>query len=135
MTGYCTEFYSDGIEIGNIVNPGGNCIDCGFGLERLAMIKTGRKANEVETLQNAIWMLINSDYFPTNKNQGYVLRKLLRRLYRLGGSIQHIFFENEVKRQQRLDNIWQNLREKHTDKDAAWWMDTHGIDINDYKQK
>ncbi len=29
--GYCTEFYKDGIEIGNIVNPLGTCIDVGFG--------------------------------------------------------------------------------------------------------
>ena len=35
VSGYCTEFHKDGVEIGNIVNPLGTCIDVGFGLERL----------------------------------------------------------------------------------------------------
>ena len=38
---FCTEFYKNGIEIGNIVNPLGTCIDVGFGLERLDMIVHG----------------------------------------------------------------------------------------------
>lgn len=37
ISGYCTEFYKDGVEIGNIVNPLGTCIDVGFGAERLDM--------------------------------------------------------------------------------------------------
>ena len=37
--GYCTEFYYNDIEIGNIVNPLGTCIDVGFGLERLLNLK------------------------------------------------------------------------------------------------
>jgi alanyl-tRNA synthetase len=53
--GYCTEFYIDGIEIGNIVNPLGNCIDVGFGLERLQYFVNGKviKTKE-ETLKETI---------------------------------------------------------------------------------
>ena len=39
--GYCTEFFKDDVEIGNIVNPLGTCIDAGFGLQRLNMFVNG----------------------------------------------------------------------------------------------
>ena len=39
--GYCTEFFKDDVEIGNIVNPLGTCIDAGFGLQRLDMFVNG----------------------------------------------------------------------------------------------
>ena len=39
--GYCTEFFKDDVEIGNIVNPLGTCIDVGFGLQRLNMFVNG----------------------------------------------------------------------------------------------
>lgn len=32
LSGYCTEFYYKGVEIGNIVNICDDCIDVGFGL-------------------------------------------------------------------------------------------------------
>lgn len=35
---YCTEIFYKNIEIGNIVNPRGNCIDVGLGMERLLML-------------------------------------------------------------------------------------------------
>ena len=38
--GYCTEFFKNDVEIGNIVNPLGTCIDVGFGLQRLNMFVT-----------------------------------------------------------------------------------------------
>jgi len=38
LGGYCTEFYHNDIEIGNIVNTCGDCIDVGFGYERLNLI-------------------------------------------------------------------------------------------------
>jgi len=41
ISGYSTEFYKNGVELGNIVNPLETCIDVGFGLERLDMVVSG----------------------------------------------------------------------------------------------
>lgn len=73
ISGYCTEFYKDKIEIGNIVNPLGTCIDVGFGLERLEMILTGKPKSKEETLKETIDKLIISGFKPGFNKQGYVL--------------------------------------------------------------
>jgi len=130
ISGYCTEFYKDGIEIGNIVNPLGNCIDVGFGAERLDMIVNGTPpGTAVATLKTAIMTIIDSGYRPGSKEQGYVLRKLLRRVHAAGGVLDHPFFHEEVERQSRLVEKYERLRHKHPDKSPEWWFDTHGIDV------
>ena len=60
-----------------------------------------------------------------------MLRKLLRQLYRLGGSMTHPFFQAEVVRQENLRDRYQKLLPRHGDKSPAWWFDTHGIDVRD----
>lgn len=74
-------------------------------------------------------------YRPGNKEQGYVLRKLLRRLAMMGGSLDHPFFTEELVRQQRLHERYAQLKPKHPDKPAQWWFDTHGIDIADMERR
>ena len=129
ISGYCTEFYKDGIEIGNIVNPLGTCIDAGFGAERLDMLSNGTlPENALETLSSTVLKIIESGYRPGNKEQGYVLRKLLRRVHSLGGTLDHSFFQEEVERQNRLVRKYERLRHRHLDKSLEWWFDTHGID-------
>lgn len=136
MRSYCTEFYKQGVEIGNIVNPLGSCIDAGFGLERLDMLINGTPpATPQAILQDAIATIIASGYRPGNKEQGYVLRKLLRRLAMMGGSLDHPFFTEELVRQQRLHERYAQLKPKHPDKPAQWWFDTHGIDIADMERR
>ena len=130
ISGYCTEFYKDGIEIGNIVNPLGTCIDVGFGAERLDMIVNGTPPGTVvDRLKSAIMTIIDSGYRPGGKEQGYVLRKLLRRLHAVGGMLDHAFFREEVERQSRLVEKYERLRHKHPDKSPEWWFDTHGVDV------
>jgi len=129
ISGYCTEFYKDGIEIGNIVNPLGTCIDAGFGAERLDMLANGTSPeNALETLCSTVLKIIESGYRPGSKEQGYVLRKLLRRVHSLGGSLDHPFFQEEVERQNRLVRKYERLRHSYPDKSIEWWFDTHGID-------
>lgn len=132
--GYCTEFYSGGVEIGNIVNPLGNCIDVGFGLERLDTIVNGTPPpNKVEALKEAIRVILFSGYTPGPKQQGYVLRKLVRELYRMGiNDWDHPVFVAEVARQVKLQDLYDRFKETHLDKPAEWWYDTHGIVIDDY---
>ncbi len=135
ISGYCTEFHKDGIEIGNIVNPLGTCIDVGFGLERLDMIINGTPPNDaLATLRDAATCVIKSGYRPGNKEQGYVLRKLLRRIHWLGGTLDHPFFDDEVERQKRLRGKYLRLRNRHSDKSPEWWFDTHGIDVADMRE-
>ncbi len=132
--GYCTEFYINGVEIGNIVNPLETCIDVGFGLERLENIfrNISPKSN-IELLQESIIKIIDCGYFPSGKHQGYILRKLLRKLHKLGGSIEHKFFHDEVIRQSKMLEKYNRLYNKNLDKSKEWWYDTHGIDVEEIK--
>lgn len=135
ISGYCTEFYKNGIEIGNIVNPLGTCIDVGFGAERLDMIVNGTPPDDaLATLRETVMKVVESGYQPGNKEQGYVLRKLLRRIHMMGGTLDHPYFEQEVERQQRLRSKYLRLRNKHPAMSPEWWFDTHGIDVSDMRE-
>jgi alanyl-tRNA synthetase len=128
VSGYCTEFYKDGIEIGNIVNPLGDCIDCGFGLGRLITVMGGdQSTGRMSVLKDGVQKLIESGYQPGNRGQGYVLRKLLRLIVEEGGVVDHPFFTGEVERQKRLQVLYERLKPKNLDKTPEWWFDTHGI--------
>lgn len=134
VNGYCTEFYKDGIEIGNIVNPLGTCLDVGFGLERLDLVVNHIKPeNPEQILKEAILKIIDSGYRPSNKEQGYVLRKLLRRLVLMGGMMDHPFFDEETQRQERLRLLYERLRKRHGHRSREWWFDTHGIELSDFE--
>ncbi|NTJ35854.1 hypothetical protein G6K86_30020 [Agrobacterium rhizogenes] len=132
ISGYCTEFHKDSVELGNIVNPLGTCIDVGFGTERLAMLAYGTPPeSEMEILRDAILSIIESGYRPGNKEQGYVLRKLLRRLHRIAGTLDHPFFLEEVGRQERLRAKYLHLCDKYPGMSPEWWFDTHGIELSE----
>lgn len=132
--GYCTEFFIDDVEIGNIVNPLGNCIDVGFGLERLEMFVNGKTINKENTLKETINKIIYSGYKPSNLKQGYVLRKLLRELYKIGSRIEHQYFLDEIERQKTILIRYEKLKNKHSDKSKEWWFDTHGINLDEINQ-
>jgi alanyl-tRNA synthetase len=129
--GYCTEFYAADVEIGNIVNTLGTCIDVGFGMERLEVIVNGTEPkSDIETLKETIVKIIDSGYKPGPQKQGYVLRKLLRELVKRGGDLEHEFFLKEKERQEKVLVRYERLKNKHKDKSKEWWYDTHGIDLD-----
>lgn len=128
--GYCTEFYKNNIEIGNIVNTLGTCIDVGFGLERLEMIINNQTKTKEQTLYETTNKIIECGFFPGNTKQGYVLRKLLRLCYINSVDINHNFYSSEIERQNKIINRFNILKDKHKDKTKEWWWDTHGIDID-----
>jgi alanyl-tRNA synthetase len=130
LGGYCTEFYKNGIEIGNIVNTSGQFIDVGFGLERIESILGNPVKSSTETLKETIYKIIESGYKPGNQKQEYVLRKLLRQLYKSGETIEHQFFADEVNRQSKITSRYLKIKDKHPDKTKEWWYDTHGIDLS-----
>ena len=128
--GYCTEFYKDGLEIGNIVNPLGTCIDVGFGLDRINMVLNKEIKTKEETLKETILKIIESGFTPTGTKQGSILRKLLRTCYLEGIEINHQFYFDEIKRQEKIIVRYNNLKEKHKNKSKEWWFSTHGIDLD-----
>jgi alanyl-tRNA synthetase len=130
--GYCTEFYINNIEIGNIVNPLENCIDVGFGLERLEFILTGNRPLSIEdSLENTILKIIESGVFPSHTKQGYILRKLMRLLYKKGGKMSHPLFLKEVERQLKMKDNYIKLFPKYKEKNKDWWYETHGISLDE----
>jgi alanyl-tRNA synthetase len=130
ISGYCTEFYVDDVEIGNIVNPGGNCIDVGFGAERISNI-----VNHVEpksgddTLRDIIGVLIKEGIKPGAKKQEYILRKLLRLAVKKNLEIDHTFYAEELNRLDKMYDRYVSLKHENEDKSAEWWWSTHGIDL------
>jgi alanyl-tRNA synthetase len=131
MGGYCTEFYVGGVEIGNIVNPRGDCLDVGFGLQRLALVMGEPPPTAEQTLQEAILCMLDAGYVPGNKGGDYVLRRLLRTLWRRGGGMEHPAFHDEARRQQRLADVYARLLPRNRDRSEEWWFDTHGITVAD----
>ena len=128
--GYCTEFYVNGIEIGNIVNPLGDCIDVGFGLERLELVINKLEKTKNEILKESILKIIDSGYKPGAVKQGYVLRKLLKELHLSGDTLGHIFFGQELQRQEQVLKTYNRLKNKHKDKSKEWWLASVGIDLD-----
>ncbi len=132
LKGYCTEFYKDGLEIGNIVNIDNDSLDVGFGFERLDMVVNKReKISDIETLRLTIEKCIECGFKPSGKEHGYVLRKMLRELRKRGGMMEHEFFLKEKERFDKCVQKYQRLKEKFKDKDKLWWFDTHGIDLDE----
>lgn len=139
VSGFSTEFFREGVEIGNIVNPNGDCIDVGFGLERIELFKGIPALSRVEKLKQAAEVIINSGYKPSNLRQGYVLRKILREIYKSGEVMNdthleimnHPYFKQEVERQQKIHERYNRLKDKFPDKDKGWWYDTHGINLDE----
>jgi alanyl-tRNA synthetase len=131
--GYCTEFYKDDIEIGNIVSPLGTCIDAGFGLERLqSFFSSDSPPSKEEILIDACEQILNSGYFPGNKEQGYILRKLLRELYKSGSSWGNSHYNKERLRQDKVIRRYFKNKDKksYANKPREWWFDTMGVDLD-----
>lgn len=131
---YCTEFYINDIEIGNIVNPFGTSIDSGFGCDRIQMILDGVVKSKEDILRETIFKIVDSGYTPTYNKQGSILRKLLRICYLENIVIDHQFYTDEIVRQDKIIQKYNRMKEnpKFKDKlnDRDFWMSTLGIDID-----
>lgn len=129
--GYCTEFYKDGIEIGNIVNTIETCIDVGFGQQRLEFVINGTRATKEETLQTSIIKMVESGYKPSHYKQGYVLKKLFRQCFKEGIEVDHPLYKEEKERQDKILWKWNRMKdmERYKKMPKEWWWNTHGIDL------
>lgn len=134
ISGYCTEFYKHGIEIGNIVNTLGKSIDIGFGLERLEQVLNIDMIipNKIEILEQTYKQLIQDNIIIGHNKQGYLLKKIIHECILLGSNIQDNNFNNvrnNIKKnyQSYLKNVNKN---KFKNKEPVFWLDTFGIDIS-----
>lgn len=132
ISSYCTEFYKDDIEIGNIVNPLGTSIDAGFGLERIEMVLYNERKSREECLRETIFKIIESGFTPTYNKQGSLLRKLLRICYLEGIIIDHEFYRTEIIRQEKIIEKYKRMKNnpKFQNKDRNFWFSTLGLDID-----
>lgn len=128
---YCTEFYYKGIEIGNIVNPYGTCLDVGFGLERIEhFVSTPQTPSNHDKIKFVLDCLVEENVLPSSTKQGYVMRRLIRKLVTEGGTWEHELFDKEKERFIKQQNKYNRLLKKHPDQTKEWWWETHGIDID-----
>jgi len=132
ISGYCTEFFVGDIEVGNIVNPLGTCLDVGFGLERLEQV-TGspRNLTGIARLQYTLDVLVDSGVAPGAKTQSYVMRRLMRTLRERGGSWDNPRWDKELQRHERQRRLYERLKKHNLDKDEGWWWSTHGIVLSE----
>ena len=129
--GYSTEFYIDDIEIGNIVNTLGTCIDVGFGLERILQVKGCLpKLNKLKVLENSCFELIRNGIHVGDYKESYILKKLIVLSLKHGSKINHSFFNDQRKK--IVGNYHNYLRTKSKpkfkNKDSFYWKNTFGID-------
>ena len=125
--GYCTEFYRDGVEIGNIVNPLGRHLDCGFGLERLQSFShPSPQPTSHQVIERTVGVLLDSGVVPSNRQQGYVLRKLIRK--GIGGSLpDHPWVSKERLRIERIRRDVPRLLKRHPTSHPEFFWETYGI--------
>lgn len=131
--GYCTEFYKDDIEIGNIVNTLGNCIDIGFGLERLLTVTNNIKSKtKLEILEDTVISLIDSGVKVGNNKSSYILKKLITESVLLGSERTEDDFKKMRDKIRTSYILYQKNKKKskYKDKDSSFWLDTFGIDEN-----
>lgn len=117
ISGYCTEFYKHGVETGHRQSA-----------RNLHRRRLWRRTSQLDRQRDAArrCTIVQRGYRPGNKEQGYVLRKLLRRIHKIGGTL-----TEEVERQKRLRAKYLRLRDRHAEISPDWWFDTHGIDFSE----
>jgi len=131
--GYCTEFYKDDIEIGNIVNTLDTCIDVGFGLERLLQVSNSLKSKtKLEILEDTAFTLIDSGIVIGHYKEQFILKKIIIECVQIGSEKTHEYFMTVKKNQS--NNYKNYLRNKdklkYKNKEDDFWLNTFGIDVN-----
>lgn len=131
--GYCTEFYHNDVEIGNIVNTLGTCIDVGFGGERILNLKGLLPVStKQEILIETIESLLNDQVILSNNQHGYILKKLITLLIYSEGYFNHPYYDQIYNQQKEKWKFYLNnfQKPKYLNKPHSWWLDTHGINLD-----
>lgn len=138
--GYCTEFYINGVEIGNIVNTLGHSIDIGFGLERLLIVSNSiEQKSKIRILEDTSLHLISEGVSIGHNKQGYVLKKLINECVLLGSKLENPIF---MDIRGRLISVYlrynkSKFQKSLMNKTDEYWYNTLGINlkrIKDYEK-
>ena len=134
--GYCTEFYSNNVEIGNIVNTLGTCIDVGFGVERLAGMLGYQVPSRDILIKETILKLINSGINIDHNKQGYILKKLMTDFVFSGEVIDHPCFDDIKQRQLQVYEKYLRMSQskQYKNKTNDWWKSSIGIDLDNIEK-
>ena len=128
--GDCTEFYKDGVEIGNIVHPLDRHLDCGFGMERMERFLDPHftPPSRSDVLVRTITVLIDSGVVPSNTKQGYVLRKLIRECLRTHTSLPvSEVVDRERQQWEKIETKIPQLLMRHPHGDETFFWETYGV--------
>lgn len=131
--GYCTEFYKNDVEIGNIVNTMDTCIDVGFGLERLLEVTGSLKPKDkLQILEETALLLIDDGVVLGHNKKEYILKKLVTESIFNGSQINNDFFDRIRFNQEKAYDVYMRKRnhKRFKDKDDIFWMDTYGFNIS-----
>lgn len=131
--GYCTEFYKNDIEIGNIVNTLGDCIDIGFGLERLLEVTNSLVSKtRLQILEETSVVLLNQHVQVGNNKQGYILKKLITESIFSGSLLQLNEFKKIRSNHEKAYSTYLRKKSHHRfkDKDDLFWADTFGFQVH-----
>lgn len=130
--GYCSEFYVGDIEIGNLVNPMGDCVDVGFGLERIAKL-LGETYHKTYDLEKFLQCVYKENIKPNNKGINYTVKKVMRLFIRNMENINienFLFKEWIVEEKEKMNKSFimgKRLVKRHYNKSYEWWFDTVGL--------
>lgn len=131
--GFCTEFYINDVEIGNIVNTLDHSIDIGFGLERLLHVSNYLQSkSRLQILEETCNHLISEGITISHSKQGYILKKLITECVLSGSQQQHPYF---IDIKNRLVSTYSKYLKSHTQKSLMnktneYWHSTLGLDMN-----
>jgi hypothetical protein len=132
LGGYCTEFYKNDIEIGNIVNTIDTCIDIGFGLERLLLVLGLLECNsKLQILEDTSLLLINNGVKIGHYKQEYILKKLVTESLFNGSLIDNQVF-NDMRDSHRTvyrKFLQLSARNSNRGKPMSYYKETMGFDI------
>lgn len=139
--GNCCELYVGGLEIGNLVNPMGDSVDVGFGLERIVQIMEGKGRVDETSLFDSGLSPVSRDHVrclssmrqngvrPGSKGRESMCRKLTRRLIGQIGPEHELYdwVSDEERLVKRKMDVLKRVWPKHYDKTERFWWETYGI--------
>lgn len=128
--GYCSEFYIGDVEIGNLVNPMGDSVDVGFGLERICRL-LGEQYETTYDLEKFLEHCWKYKIEPGPKGKNHTVKKVLRKWLREPNRNEEVVFKSwvisEEKKMVEALKLGSNMLRKHLDKSDEWWQNTIGL--------
>ncbi len=149
--GYCCELYSNGIEIGNLVNTFGYAVDVGFGFERIHMILDNKSRVDETSLfdvtlppilrdiSRTMQVLWEAGILPGWKGRNQVCRNLLRALMResieeavLSKFDWYPWVVSDREAKQNKVKMGKRVFYRHRNKGFEFFQRTYGISYDEY---